>query len=87
MLKTFFASGRAVDVVLWVIAAEFAFLTVRRRRAPLTALIDRTLAFAPGVFLLLAVRAALTEAGWPWVALALAASLPVHLADLARRRL
>jgi hypothetical protein len=36
--------------------------------------------------MLLALRAALTGLAWPWIALALAASFPAHLADLARRR-
>ena len=88
MLKAFFASGHAVDLVLVVIVAEFVFLSTRRRRfAARTPLIDRVLAFAPGVCLLLALRAALTGAGWMWVALALTASFPFHLADLLRRRL
>jgi len=37
--------------------------------------------------MLLAVRAALTGAPWYHVSFWLAASLPVHLADLRRRRL
>ncbi len=88
MLKAFFASGHAVDLVLLVIVAEFVFLSTRRRRfghGP--SMIDRMLAFAPGVCLLLGLRAALTGAGWVWVALALAASFPFHIADLVRRRL
>ena len=88
MLKAFFTSGHAVDLVLIVILAEFVYLSTRRRRFSSRApVIDRVLAFAPGVCLLLAVRAALTGAGWVWVALALAASFPFHLADLSRRRL
>jgi len=88
VLKAFFASGHAVDLVLVVILAEFVFLSTRRRRLsarpPMT---DRVLAFAPGICLLLALRAALTDAGWLWIAAALAASFPFHLADLVRRRL
>jgi hypothetical protein len=88
VLKAFFASGHAVDLVLLIIAAEFVFLSRRRRRfGHHPALIDRVFAFAPGVFLLLALRAALTGAGWIWIALALAASFPFHIADLIRRRL
>ena len=37
---------------------------------------------ASGGFLLLAVRAALVDAAWEWVALALLGSLLAHLADL-----
>ena len=47
--------------------------------------LDAALRLLPGALMLLALRAALTGAGWPWIALALAASFPVHLADLARR--
>jgi hypothetical protein len=83
----FFASGRAVDLILAVMAVEIGVLLWRRRPARTRgALIDLILAFAPGVCLLLALRAALTGAGWLWIALALAASFPFHLADLARRR-
>ncbi len=78
-----FASGHAVDVVLAVMLVEAIFLIARRRSAAATII----LALLPGAIILLGVRAALTGAGWPWVALALAASLPVHLADLRRRGL
>ncbi len=88
MIKAFFASGHAVDLVLVVILAEFVFLSTRRTRfGDKSAIIDRVLALAPGVCLLLALRAALTGAGLIWVALALAASFPFHIADLIRRRL
>ena len=50
-------------------------------------LVDRALALLPGVFMLLALRASLTGAPWPWIAAPLAASFPFHIADLARRRL
>ena len=82
----FFASGHAVDFVLLVIAAEFAVLSLRRKGAE-GATLDRVLALMPGVCMLLALRASLTGAPWPWVAAALAASFPFHLIDLIRRRL
>lgn len=82
----FFASGHAVDLILSVIAAEFAVLSLRgaggRRRWP-----DRVLALAPGVCLLLALRVALTGGSWLLVAAALALSFPFHIADVVRRRL
>ncbi len=83
-MAAFFASGHAVDFVLLVIAAEFAFLSLRRADG---AWLDRVLALMPGVFMLLALRASLIGAPWPWIAAALAASFPFHLADLVRRRL
>lgn len=39
----------------------------------------------PAVFIILALRAALVGAGWEWVALLLALSLPLHLMDLRAR--
>jgi len=88
MLENLFASGRAVDLILLFMGAEFAFLCWRgRSRHQPGAILDRLLALAPGACLVLAVRAGLTGAGWVWIALWLAASLPFHLADLARRRL
>ena len=78
-MSAFFASGHAVDLVLAVLLVEAVVLVARRRATMLTALL-------PGVFILLGLRAALTQAGWPWVAAALAASFPAHLVDLYRRR-
>lgn len=43
------------------------------------------LALLPGFCLLMALRAALTGAGWPWIALWVTASLPAHMLDLYRR--
>ena len=75
-----FASGHAVDVVLAVIAVEFAWLSGRRGwRAS-----DAFLRLAPGALMLVALRAALTGQDWRWIALPLLLSFPVHLADLAR---
>ncbi len=82
-LARLFASGHAVDLVLAVMLAEAAYLLARRRRPA----IDLLLALAPGALLLLALRAALTQMGWEWVALFVALSFPAHLADLRRRGL
>ena len=76
-----FASGHAVDLVLAVIALEAIWLVTTKRITPWQAV----LVLGPGVMILLAVRAALTGAGWWWIALALAASFPLHLLDLRRR--
>ncbi len=79
-LSAFFASGHAADLVLVVLAAE-ALLLLRAGRSA----IDVALLLLPGACMMLALRAALVGAPWPWIALALAASFPVHLADLIRR--
>ena len=85
-MERFFASGHAVDLVLLVVAAEFAYLNLRRGRGR-AGWTDRALALAPGVCLLLAVRTALTGGPWPLVAAALALSFPFHVADVVRRKL
>ncbi len=86
MIRALFASGRIADLILLILAAEFAFLSCRatpgRRGAGMVELIFR---LAPGACLLLALRAALTGASWIWIAAWLAASLPLHLGDLLRR--
>jgi hypothetical protein len=78
----FIASGRAIDVILALMVLESVWL-IRRRRAPAR---DILLGLAPGAALLLALRVALV--GGPPLAIAglLALSLPIHLADIARRR-
>ena len=81
-MDEFFSSGRAVDLVLLFIAAEAAVLIfIRGRNKAVTVII----ALMPGVCLLLAARAALTDSGWMLVGLWLAASLPFHLMDLKLR--
>ncbi|MEM1196716.1 MAG: hypothetical protein AAGH57_11475 [Pseudomonadota bacterium] len=80
MIEAYFESGRAADSVLFVLALEAGWLARRgwswRRIAKL---------LGPALFLVLAVRAALVGASWHWIALALAASFPLHLADVAER--
>jgi hypothetical protein len=81
-----FSSGRIVDIVLAVLAAEILWVAVRRGRGSrLPTLPSMAIAALPGIFLLLALRAALTGAGWIWVAVWLATSFPAHLADLWHR--
>ncbi len=85
-MKEFFASGHAVDFVLLVLAVEAAILiAMRAPGAKIRQLASPLLPLLPGVFLLLALRAALTGTSWVWVALWLACSFPAHLADLLRR--
>lgn len=79
-MESFFTSGRAIDVVLAVLAAEAAWLAFRRRR-----LLAILASLMPAVLMMLALRAALTGMAWPWIALPLAAAFPVHLLDLRLR--
>ena len=81
-MTALFSSGHAVDIVLAIIVVEFVWLTARGRSAVAVALL-----LLPAVFMLLALRAALTGLDWYWVAIPLAVSLPLHLADLRHRKL
>jgi hypothetical protein len=81
-LEAFFASGRAVDVVLLVLAAEAIWL---KWRGGLWA--DIIPALLPAVLMMLGLRAALTGMAWPFISAPLALAFPVHLYDLRRRRM
>ena len=80
-LAPFFASGHAADLVLGVLALEAVWLKLAKgwRWMSIAGLLG------PAVFIVLALRAALVGAGWEWVALLLALSLPLHLMDLRGR--
>lgn len=79
-----FASGRIVDAILALVAAEAALVVLLPGRfgprAPLLA------GLAAGAGLLLALRAALVGAPWPWIAAALAAAFAAHLTEMGLRR-
>jgi hypothetical protein len=81
-----FETGRIIDLLLVFLIMEAAFLGAYRRISgrgvPTRALAANLVA---GGCLLLAVRAALTGAGWEWVGAWLAASLIAHVNDLRRR--
>ena len=79
-LAAFFASGHAADFVLAVLAVEAVLLLRIGRR-----LSEVLMMLLPAVLMMLSLRAALIGAPWPWIALPLAASFPVHLADLRHR--
>jgi hypothetical protein len=82
-MEAYFSSGRAIDVILMLLVAEAVavawWLRGRGRYA------GYVLALLPGLCLFLALRAALTGAGWIWVALWITLSLPAHVIDLAAR--
>jgi len=79
-MQAFFDSGHAADFVLAVLALEGLWLY---RKGWTWARIAAGL--GPAIFIVLAVRAALVGLAWYWVAMALAASLPLHLFDLRNR--
>jgi hypothetical protein len=79
-------SGRIVDLILLLIVLEIAVLGyIRARRGSgiaWRALLPNLIA---GAALLLALRAAITGAAWPWTALWLAVAGLAHVADLRTR--
>jgi hypothetical protein len=81
MMDWFFTSGHAADLVLAVLAGEAAWLRLARgwRWRAIAGLLG------PAGLIVLGLRAALTGADWWWIALPLAASLPLHLMDLRAR--
>ena len=81
-----FASGLIIDVALALVGLEvFTLWILLRRRAPRLRPLDLVAQVFAGVFLLLAVRSALTGAHWAWCAGFLLASFPAHLWDVHRR--
>lgn len=79
-VNALFASGHAADIILAVIALEALWLN--RRGWSLAAMVGL---LGPAALIVLGLRAALVGAAWPWIALPLAASLPLHLFDLRAR--
>jgi hypothetical protein len=81
MMAWLFASGHAADLILSVLLAEGLWLRLRHGWS-LGALAGL---LGPAALIVLGLRAALTGAQWWWIALPLAASLPLHLMDLRTR--
>ncbi|MEO1191979.1 MAG: hypothetical protein AAFY02_09500 [Pseudomonadota bacterium] len=74
------------EIVLGVLVLEALWLYLRHRQGkpgPSPAGILRLV--VPGFFLVLALRAALTDAAWPWIGLCLALGGLAHLVDLRHR--
>lgn len=85
-MNELFSSGRIVDIIIALMIVEWVALVAYRAQTgkgiPPLALSINLLA---GVLLMLALRGALVGADWKWIALCLAAALPAHITDLARR--
>lgn len=75
-------SPHLIDLILLLTLVEAVFIVAWRIWTP--AGIARVL--LPGVFVMVALRAALADAAWPWVPLALSFALAAHLFDLFGRR-
>lgn len=81
LTEILFESGHAADVVLGVLAIEAVWLRDWKRWSwkAIAGLLG------PAALIVLGLRAALVGADWWWIALPLAASLPLHLMDLRMR--
>jgi len=87
VLGDLFADGHAVDVILVFVGIEAVVLTlVHRRTGRGIAPADLLPNLVSGTGLLLALRGAMVDAPWPWIATSLLLGLVGHIADLARRR-
>ncbi|MEY6431060.1 hypothetical protein ABC977_01405 [Thioalkalicoccus limnaeus] len=85
-MAEWFESGRIIDLILFLVVVEaVAILAYRRISGRGPALADLLSNLLAGACLMLAVRAALVDAGWQWVAVWLFAGLVAHLFDLSRR--
>jgi len=85
-MRDLFLSGRIIDLILGLIVFEaVCLLTWRREREPYAARLPLLISLVPGIFLLIAVRAAIVAAWWGWIAIALAAAGLTHAADLLLR--
>jgi len=80
-----FESGRIVDLILAIVAAEAAWLAWRGRARGAPWQLANFSHLLAGAFLLLALRAALTEAWWGWIGLWLAAAGLAQIVDLRQR--
>jgi hypothetical protein len=85
-MAEFYASGRVVDLVLAMVVLEALALGLLWRRTGRGVPPGSLLPFlAAGAALLLALRGALTGAGWMWIGLCLLGSLVAHAVDLRSR--
>ena len=80
VFSDFFASGRAADVMLLVLAAEALWLKYRGWKW-----LNILGLLGPAILIVIGLRSALTGAHWIWVVIPLALSFPVHLLDLRLR--
>lgn len=85
-MSDFISSRQLVDIVIGITLIECAFLLALYRfkqRGPAPR--DYLLNLASGLCLMFALRSALVNASWTWIALWLLASGVAHGADLWRR--
>jgi hypothetical protein len=84
-MATWLSDGRAIDLLLVLIAIEAAVLLLVARRPPAVAVSDWLYCLLAGSLLLVALRLALAQLSWHWIALSLALAGLAHIADVRRR--
>ena len=85
-LEALFEHGRIIDLILIVVLIEVAVLVLWPRLRGAMTRLDIVSLTLPGVLLMLALRAVLTESPNAMTAAFLAAAFVFHLWDVARRR-
>jgi hypothetical protein len=86
MIEALFRSGRIADVVIAVMALEaLAFAVAARTRNRAWSLGAMLAGLLPGLFLVLALKAALLQSSPLWIGSALSAALVAHLLDVRLR--
>ncbi|EED36075.1 conserved hypothetical protein [Luminiphilus syltensis NOR5-1B] len=86
MIQDLLLSGRLFDLILIGIGLEIVLLGWIARQYPGTPRLGVLLPnLLSGAALMLAVRLAVTDSRWEWIAATLAASLAFHLIDLVKR--
>jgi hypothetical protein len=88
-MESFITSGGVTLLIIAFMAVQSGVILWRRRDVrPLSATaLDLAATIFPGLFIVLALHAALTGAHWMWIAGFLLASWPAHQFDLWRRGL
>jgi len=84
-MAAWLVDGRAIDVLLVLISIEAAVLFLARGRSSAVSVSDWLYCLLAGGLLLVALRFALAQFSWHWIALALALAGVAHVADLRRR--
>ncbi len=81
-----FASGRIIDLLLILVIGEFViFVLYQRINQRGIGISGITANLISGAFLLVAVRLALVQAWWAWIACCLLISFLAHILDMTQR--
>lgn len=82
-MEQWFSNGQIVDVILALLALEILGFILLKRRMRMGSFVGEIVAtLLSGLCLLFALRGALVEAAWPYIATGLLASLFFHILTL-----